>query len=41
VLSLSFLNEYRGEKAEGTRDDLKIPFHAKNKEKAVHAFGLK
>jgi hypothetical protein len=42
VLSQTLLNEYRGgKKAEGTTDDLNIPFHAKNKEKAVPAFGPK
>jgi hypothetical protein len=41
VLSQSLLNEYRGEKAEGTIDDLNIPLHGKNKENAVPAFGLK
>ena len=41
VLSQSLLNEYRGEKAEGTTDDLNISFHAKIKENAVPAFGLK
>ena len=41
VLSQSLLNEYRGEKAEGTIDDLHIQFHAKNNENAVPAFGLK
>jgi len=41
VLSQSLLHEYKGEKAEGTTDDLNIPFHAKNKENAVLAFGPK
>ena len=40
VLSQSLLNEYRGVNAEGTINDLNLPFHAQNKENPVSAFGL-